>query len=61
MPKKPTNNYNIEEIQRVYNTTGNHILSRTAKILGYKKGAFTGWVNRNYDRKTFFIKKNREY
>ena len=47
MTKKPTNNYNIEEITKVYNEE-KYSLSKTAERLGFKKGAMTRWLRRNY-------------
>ncbi len=57
MSKKPTNNYNIEEIERVYNSTGNHSMSKTARILGFNRNTFIDYMNRNYRYEGKFIKK----
>jgi hypothetical protein len=56
MPKPPKNNYNIKEIEQLYNNEAKFSLSGVARILKYCPVTLIDYIRRNYKIK--FVRKN---
>ncbi|MGYP001441435176 len=57
MPKKPKYNYNIDLIEDMQNS-GMSVIKISEK-LGYCKVSCQAWLNRNFNKKIKYSKKNK--